>query len=395
MIDFLWFFFIFIIIILSLKLSKNICFENYKLNLNKIDKTGLFMSLGTKIGVGSMIGTSMCILLGGPGTLVWILLFSIITSSFVYCESYLGSKYKIKLDEKIYMSSPYFYIKNGLKKNKLALFVIMILIITYSHLFLMIQTNTILEIININKYVFLVIMFFFLLLTLFLKIKNIINILNKIVPFMCLLFIIVSLFIIFNNYYILKDIIRIILLDAFSKKGLSIGFIIGVKRCIFQSELLVGTTAIASGISNKDNKEVAKTQTLGFYFINFIICTLTTFLILIYLYKCGFYDTSYNQLLINTFSFHMGKIGYIILMILIILFSVTTLLSGYYIGITNIKYLFKNKSSVLFVKFTMLVFSLLGILFNSNLIWFIIDFFLIIIIVINMIIIYLLKDKID
>ena len=66
------------------------------------------MSLGTKIGVGSIIGTASSILIGGAGALFWIWIFTIIFSSIIYAESYLGNKYK---DKKNNISGPYFYIK--------------------------------------------------------------------------------------------------------------------------------------------------------------------------------------------------------------------------------------------------------------------------------------------
>lgn len=79
---------------------KKINFKNYKVFslTKKLNYETLFLALGTKMGVGSLIGTTMSIFIGGPGSLFWIYLFTIITSSLIYIESFLGSKYKQKLN---------------------------------------------------------------------------------------------------------------------------------------------------------------------------------------------------------------------------------------------------------------------------------------------------------
>ena len=146
----MWIILIIFLFFLSIVVSKYIKFNNYKISIKKYiknDKTSLFMSLGTKIGVGSIIGTISSILLGGYGSVIWMMIFSLITSSLIYYEAYLGKKYSINN-----LSGPYYIIKNGIKNNKLAIFSLILLIITYSFLFQMIQSNTISNIlINMNS----------------------------------------------------------------------------------------------------------------------------------------------------------------------------------------------------------------------------------------------------
>lgn len=393
MLNVIWTVVIIFLSYLGVTLSRRIKFNNLNIKKlsNQIDKDGLFMSLGTKIGVGSIIGTASCILIGGAGSLFWIWLFTLVFSSIIYAESYLGNKYK---DKNRNISGPYFYIKKGLNKKSLSLLITVLLIITYSHFFLMIQTNTIIEILKNNIFV-IIITIFLLLLTAILNIKEILQVLNKVVPIMCIIYIFIGLFIIFKNFNEVLFITKNILINAFTYKGITVGLIVGIKRSIFQSELLVGTTSIASGISDKNSSNVAYTQILGMYFISFIICTLTAYIILIYKENSIASFTSYNELLISVFNYHLGNFGTFILTIEIILFSVTTILSGFYMGTSLIMYFTKNNFLKIIIKITMLSSSIIGLLIQNNIIWLLIDTILFIIIILNGYAVYKLKGEVN
>ena len=118
MLDKLWFILIIAISFFGIRFSKRINFKNYNFkNLTSgINKESLFLALGTKMGVGTIIGTTLSIYIGGPSTIIWIYLFTIISSSLIYIESYLGSKYKEKTMTS-YIGGIYYYTKKGLKNN--------------------------------------------------------------------------------------------------------------------------------------------------------------------------------------------------------------------------------------------------------------------------------------
>ena len=391
--NYIWITLVIILTIVSLNISKKLNYSNYNIKkmLTKIDKSGLFMALGTKIGVGSIIGTASSILIGGPGTILWTIIFTLIFSSLIYAESYLGKKYK---DTKTNISGPYFYIREGLKNKTLAIIVTLLLIVTYSHFFLMIQTNTIIEVFHNNVCVTIAIIIF-LILTTYLNISETLKVLNKVVPLMCAIFILIGSYIITKNHTMLLDILKIILKDALSYKGLTIGLVISIKRSIFQNELLVGTTSISSGISDEDKKTTAYTQILGVYFISFIICTLTAFLILIYLENTEIQFTSYNELLLNVFNYHLGDFGVFIFITEIILFSITTILSGFYIGNSLINYFTSNKYAKISIKISMFVACAFGLIFKNDFIWLLIDGILFIIIILNGYAIFKLKGEVN
>lgn len=345
------------------------------------------------MGVGSLIGTTMSIFIGGPGSLFWIYLFTLITSSLIYIESFLGSKYKQKTKSG-YIGGIYYYTKFGLKNNVLAIIMLIMFITTYSIFFLMIQTNTIKNTLLINPHLLTIIILILSILLITNNINEIKNTLNKIVPFICIFFISISLYKIIKNINLVGIIFNTIIKSAFNTKSMLVGIVIGIKRSIFLNELLIGTTSMSSGINNMDKKITANTLVIGSYFIVFIVSTLLTMLILIYKINTNVVDTSYINLLKNTFTYHYNTLGNYYLNLMITLLATSSIISGIYIGLSNINYLTNNKIIINITKLIILTTLTLGIYLNTDKIWLFIDIMMLSLITLNSIIIYKLRDKI-
>ncbi len=387
MTNIIWILLIIILLFLSFKITKEIKFKNYKVSqmiqlFKTRSKKGLFLTLGTKIGVGSIIGTTMSIYIGGPGSVLWIILFSLITSSLIYYESYVGSKYKENS-----FSGPYYYIKNALKNKWLAITAMILLIICYSFLFQMVQTNTVKNILEINFYikpiVVAIVFFIILIFIIFFSIKELLNSMNKIVPIMCLIYLTLGIICIIKNFDQVGDIILLIVNSAFNKRGILIGLIIGVKRAIFLNEIMIGTTSSGSGVDDIPPRESALIQTLGMYFITFVICIVTSLLVLLFKQNNLFYINNYNELICNVFIYHFGKFGPFILIITIFLFALTTIMSGCYIGETNLRKIFSNNKIILIFKIFMLLFCIGGVFIETDIIWKYVDILMYLLIIIN------------
>lgn len=394
MLDILWLILIIYLVYLGLKISKIIKYKNYRISnmIKKLNHDSLFLSLGTKMGVGTIIGITMSIHIGGPGTILWIYIFTILTSSIIYAESYLGNKYKQKIND-TYISGIYYYTKFGLNKKILAIISLILFVSTYSLFFLMIQSNTITEILNINKYILSFIIIILLILLITNETNQISKLLNKIVPIMCLFFIIISLYTILKHSHLLPNIFKQIIENAFNIKTMFIGMLIGIKRSIFLNELLIGTTSMSSGINNEDTEITANTLTIGTYFITFIISTLVALLVLIYMYYNDSPNISYNDLLIQVFNFHFNTFGNYFLGIIVSLLATTTIISGLYIGVSNLNYIFKNKIIVDIFKMIFIMCITLGIFTNTNFLWYFIDIMMLIIIIINGYVVNKLKNQ--
>ena len=137
---------------LSNKVNNNVKSDTLKL---------LFVTLSGKIGVGSISGVAISIIVGGKGTILWIWLSSIILSIFTYIEVKTGIKYKKKINDTI-IGGPLIYIKEEYKSRLLSNIYIFLIVITYLFAFILIQSNTIIlsikNCININEIIILLLL---------------------------------------------------------------------------------------------------------------------------------------------------------------------------------------------------------------------------------------------
>lgn len=359
------------------------------INSKKEDIKALFLSMGAKIGVGSIAGISISIYLYGPGILLWIWIITLLSSILTYCETYLGCIYNNK--------GVFYYIKEGINNNRLAITYTLLLLFIYEVGFVGIQTNTIyksiskLNLIN-DKFLIIVIMLVIIIL-LFNKTNKIINIISRIVPLMCIIYIIacIPLLLKINN---IIEIFKEILLDGLQNNSLSKIIIVGLQRGIFATESGIGTSSITTNISKSNPQKQGLFQVLGVHFISLVIITLTGLIIIA---NKNMYQGKIDgiEILIKILSNYYGIKGNIILCIVILLFALSTILSSYYYSQKGIKFIYNKKEyDSNFIKIIIIIFSFLGMIIKSSIIWSILDSLIIFLLLINIYSMIKLRKKI-
>lgn len=392
----LWFIVIITLTFTSIYFSIKLKFKQFNIfNIAKSLKgsnfNSLFVSLGAKIGVGSISGIALAIYLAGPGVIFWLWVSSIIFSIITYCESYLGV---------IYQKGAFNYIKKGVGNEGLGIIYAFLLILSYVIGFIGVQANTIVKSIhyisNINPLLIVSILVVITSLIIFKSIDRVLNFISKLVPFMCILYILLGGIIIFMNIDKIPAIIINIMKDALTiKTGLKSLIIIGIQRSIFATESGIGTTSIASAISKKNPSKEAMFQVFGVYFTSLIICTITALIILTNNYGIFINNINGVELVMNVFTKHLGLFGSISLIITILLFAISTIISGYYYGVNALEFLENNQNNNIFIfKILIIIIILIGGLINSSIIWNIVDTFILYLLLINIYAIIKLKDKI-
>ena len=400
----LWMIVTVLIVLMGLYFSKKLSFPQFnfqkiKLSL-KDDKCNispiktLYLTLAGRIGVGSIAGVALAIYVGGPGTIFWMWFIALISGSLAYCETLLGIKYKSFFNGECY-GGPSYYILKGLNNKFLALFYSLLVIVAYLVGFIPIQANTISHSLNTNN---LVIGFILLLITfLIIKggLKKIIKVTNLLVPFMTLIYILLSLIVIIVHFDKFIFIILLIFKKAFDFSTFLSGFIstllIGVQRGIFSNESGIGLGSIAASSSTSTNGcKSGYIQVLGVYITTILICTATAFMILIFDYE-NIMINNPNGIEITSlaFNYHFGNIGNILLLICIILFSFTTILTGYYYCESSLKFLNKN---IKFLKIIVPISVFLGTIVSPSVIWKFVDILVSFLAIINIYSLYKLRD---
>ena len=138
-------------------------------------------------------------------------------------------------------------------------------------------------------------------------------------------------------------------------------------------------------------------QILGVYITSLIICTSTAFIILTSNYlQPVFNDLNGIEITGYAFSYHLGKLGDIFIFISILLFSFSTILTGYYYGESSLKYFFSTiKSKYLYsLKVFTLIILFLGCILSSNLLWKIVDILVALLAIINIYAMFNLRNTV-
>lgn len=352
----------------------------------------LMLTLAARIGVGSLAGIALAIYIGGPGTIFWLWLSTIIVVPNAYVESFLGVLFHQKKDD-IYTGGPSYYIEKGLKKKRLAKTYSLIVFVTYIFGFLTIQSNTIAKSFeNFNNSNSLIIGILVAILTgiiIFKGAKSIINVSSKMMPLIGIFYILICGYILINNIESLPNILYLIITDAFNIKNMGIGiittFIIGFQRGIFSNEAGVGTGAIAaSTVDNNDAKGQGMIQVAGIYFTSLVLCTLTALVILLSDYNIiNFKNINGIELTQYALNYHLGSFGEIILLITVFVFAFSTIISGYYYGESSLEYLNNGKVNTMFLKTITVILLIVGSIASPLVLWDFVDIGVAIMAIIN------------
>lgn len=350
----------------------------------------LSFALASKIGVGSISGVALSILIGGKGTLFWIWISSLFLSKITYLETKAGIIFR---DNK--KGGPQVYIKKELNNKKLSIIYSILVVITYLFAFTLIQSNTIIKAFsytfNTNEIIITTVLIVITYLSIKKGIDNISKIVSIILPIMSIIYVTIGIIILMNNINLIPSLLKDIIINAFNIKSIStIPIIIGFQRSIFSNESGMGTTSMIVALSNSNdyNKE-AKTQILGMYFITLVICTISALIILTTRYEIIDIDNINGIEIVNyAFNYHFGCFGEILSTTIITLFAFSTIITSYYYGSICLT----NKKNTISKIIVIIVISI-STLIRPNIIWNLVDILCALLTLINLYALFKLRSK--
>ena len=381
------------------------------LNKDSKDKDGispfktLTLALAARIGVGSLAGIALGLYKGGIGVIFWVWLSALITIPNSFVESTLAVIYHEK-DGKYYKGGPAYYMEKGLNFKKLSIVYAIIIAFCYLGGFLAIQSNTIsrclLDYLNVPTIITGLVISVISYIIISHGLKRISNFTSLLVPIMGIIYMIMAIAIIVVNIDKIPSILGDIISSAFNIKALGWGIIssiiIGVQRGIFSSEAGIGTGAVASGVSEtKKPASQGYIQMLGVYFTSFIVCTSTAMIILTSNVDIkAFTDPNGIEITLKALESHLGTFGIVALVFLVISFAFSTIISGYYYGESNLKYIFKRTSPKMIKGIE--IFAVLVLLYGSvatpSILWDVVDLGVAYLAIINTVVIFMLRGDI-
>ena len=329
------------------------------------------MALAARVGVGSLAGVALGIYIGGPGSVFWMWISALITAAASFVESTLAQLYK-KRDGDIYIGGPAYYIEYGMHQKGFAVIYAFIIVLTYTFGFSAIQANTIAtsfrDVLSIPPLLTGVGLALITSMIIFGGASTIAKMTSKIVPIMALFYIGIGLF------------VMTIFQDAFQPSPLIGGtvmytIITGIKRGVFSNEAGMGSGAHAAAVTNSDNPtDQGYIQSFGVYVTTLFICTITAFLIMVTnAVEVGTTHSNGIELTQYALTELFGPIGGVILAISIFFFAFSTILTGYFYGECNVKYLCKNEKILYPVRVIVLIVILISSIGSASLIWSLVD----------------------
>lgn len=341
------------------------------------------MALAARVGVGSLAGVALGIYIGGPGSVFWMWISALITAAASFVESTLAQLYK-KRDGDIYIGGPAYYIEYGMHQKGFAVIYAFIIVLTYTFGFSAIQANTIAtsfrDVLSIPPLLTGVGLALITSMIIFGGASTIAKMTSKIVPIMALFYIGIGLFVMITHFDYIPTFFMTIFQDAFQPSPLIGGtvmytIITGIKRGVFSNEAGMGSGAHAAAVTNSDNPtDQGYIQSFGVYVTTLFICTITAFLIMVTnAVEVGTTHSNGIELTQYALTELFGPIGGVILAISIFFFAFSTILTGYFYGECNVKYLCNNEKILYPVRVIVLIVILISSIGSASLIWSLVD----------------------
>ena len=341
------------------------------------------MALAARVGVGSLAGVALGIYIGGPGSIFWMWISALITAASSFVESTLAQLYK-KRDGNLYIGGPAYYIEYGMHQKGFAIIYALIIVLTYTFGFSAIQANTIAtsfrDVLSIPPLLTGVGLSLITSMIIFGGASTIANMTSKIVPIMALFYIGIGLFVMIVNFNYIPTFFMTIFHDAFQPSPLIGGtvmytIITGVKRGVFSNEAGMGSGAHAAAMTNSENPtDQGYIQSFGVYVTTLFICTITAFLIMVTnAVEIGNASSNGIELTQYALTKLFGPVGGFILAISIFFFAFSTILTGYFYGECNVKYLYSSDKILYPIRVIVLIVILISSIGSASLIWSLVD----------------------
>ncbi len=316
-------------------------------------------ALAGTVGNGNIAGVATAIAIGGPGAVFWMWLVGILGMMTKMVEVSLAVHYRVKDENGNYYGGPMYYIEKGLgpKWKPLAKFFALMMVIGALGTAVFVQPHTMsMAMENIFKIPPVLTVTVSVILTGIVIIggfKRIGRFCELLTPFMCVIYIIGSLGIIFYNIEKLPEVLKMIFTYAFSPTPAKGGFVgssvmiamrRGMSRGMFSNEAGMGSAPMVHATAKTDHPiRQGLYGSFEVFVDTIIICSMTALTILLSAPDVWHSGLNGIDLTIEAFSRIYGTLGSGLVAIAVLLFAFSTMV-GYAVEYeTSVVYLFGSK----------------------------------------------------
>ena len=330
----------------------------------------LATSLSATIGLGNIAGVAVAISTGGPGATFWMILAGLFGMTSKFTECILGVKYRVVKDG-VVSGGPMYYMSRGISGylGKGLAFIFALLCVGGSfgggNMFqsnqAFDQAKNMIPELSGNGFYFGLIMAALVGFVIVGGIKSIAKVTDKIVPIMAVGYVLAALVIIGINIEHTPAAISQILEGAFNGDALKGGIlgvmVVGIQRASFSNEAGVGSAAIAhSAVKTNYAASEGFVAMVGPFVDTVIVCLMTSLVLIFTGYSDGESGATGAKLTSMAFESVFSWYGWVLL-VAILLFSFSTMISWSYYGLKAWQYVFGDS------KFSSTLYKLLFLLF--------------------------------
>ncbi len=347
----------------------------------------LTAALSATVGLGNIAGVAIAVSIGGAGATFWMIIAGLLGMASKFVECTLGVTYRDIDENGVVYGGPMYYLTKGLKakgftglgKILAVLFAIFVIGGSFGggNMFQVNQAFQLVENITGGEASFLagkgwlfgLIMAACVGVVIIGGIKSIAKVTDKIVPFMVLIYVLASIFVIAVNINMVGDAFSQIFKGAFSPEGVAggaIGVLVqGFRRAAFSNEAGVGSASIAhSAVKTKYAASEGMVALLEPFIDTVVVCTMTA-LVLIITGNVTAANSSLNdaQAILLTSGAFESAISWFpyVLTLAVVLFAFSTMISWSYYGFQGWAYLFgRSKKMEYTYKIIFCVFVVIG-----------------------------------
>ena len=350
----------------------------------------LTTALSATVGLGNIAGVAIAISVGGPGATFWMIIAGLFGMTTKFTECTLGIIYREKRPNGQLMGGPMEYLQKGFSKRGLVktgkFLAIMFSIMCIGGSFgggIAFQVNQSLNAIAISvpflsdyNWVYGVFVLILVSIVIIGGIKRIGTVAEKIVPFMCGIYLLIALYVLFYHFKQIPQAFLSILSGAFMPSAAYGGFlgvlVTGMKRAFFSNEAGLGSAPIAHSAAKVDHPiEEGLVALIGPFVDTVVICTLTALVIII----TGVYNQpEYAELVIQQKGAALTSeaIGSVVswfpyvLSLSVFLFAFSTIISWSYYGERCFSFLFGEKFSMVYKVLALIVILISSVATSTN-----------------------------
>jgi len=347
----------------------------------------LTAALSATVGLGNIAGVAIAVSIGGAGATFWMIVAGFLGMASKFVECTLGVKYRDIAEDGTVYGGPMYYLTKGLKSKgyeklgKVLALLFAIFVIGGSfgggNMFQVNQAFQLVESITGGEssplhgkgWMFGLIMAILVGIVIIGGIKKIAKVTDKIVPFMVVIYVAASIFILIAKYDMIGDAFLQIFNGAFSPEGVvggAVGVLVqGFRRAAFSNEAGIGSASIAhSAVKTKYAASEGMVALLEPFIDTVVVCTMTA-LVLVITGNVTAENASLNdaQAILLTSSAFASVISWFpyVLTIAVVLFAFSTMISWSYYGFQGWAYLFgRTKKMEYTYKIIFLLFIIVG-----------------------------------